>query len=319
MVRVTHEVSVRQVVLVPRNGLANRLQAWASSLILADTWNVPLHVVWETEEVMPATATDIFGNDVNERWIRPTSIVEDYVGVRHADLPRYLNRIEDTLVLAGHDRGEQSFMDDVRRQVEASDGPTKLVIIAGGKFSLNITPDFDAARSRFYQGLMWSDAVEAQFIKVHQDQSYSALHIRGTDRALEAPTSRDFQRTLHELRHTTAQDRLFICADSLQSLNKWVRRTKSMGFAPFTAHKPELDRKLVQSTVDAAVDWRMLARARAIVFPAASSFSGEASIAAGENCSTYPLHASRLLRNTRRAARASVSGISYPVRKWTRF
>lgn len=317
--RVTHEVSVRQIVLVPRNGLANRLQAWASSLILADTWNVPLHVVWETEKVMPATATDIFSNDVNERWIRPTSILEDYVGARHAELPRYLNRIGDTLVLAGHDRGEQSFMERVRCQVEASDGPSNLVIIAGGKFSLHNTPDFDAARSRFYKALMWSDAVEARFSKVHQDLSFSALHIRGTDRALEAPTSRAFQRALHELRRTTAQDRLFICADSLQSLNKWVFRTKSMGFAPFTAHKPELDRALAQSTVDAAVDWRMLARASAIVFPAASTFSGEASIAAGEYCSTQPLHASRLLRNTRRAARASVSAITYPARRWIRF
>lgn len=309
-------VSVQRIVLVPRNGLANRLQAWASSFVLSTAWGVPLYVAWETERVMPSSATQIFGGDVLSRWACPKGFTHAEIVAEISHIPRYLNRIDDTLVLAGHDRGEQYFMADVQRHVLAPDGPATLLIVAGGKFHLPDVNNFDLARSDFYNQLTWSKAVEDRFSQLRVSNGYSALHVRGTDRSLDAPTSKAIKRALRALRRATEHDRLFICADSSAGRRKWARMAESLGFQTFAAQTPELDRESPQSVIDAAVDWRMLTHAKALVFPAASTFSNEALVASRNACTPYRLSPSPSVRRIRVLRNIMVSGFTYPRRNW---
>ena len=58
--------SVPNVVVFPRNGYANRLQAWASAAIVLE-WGAPLKVCWEEEAVCPANASSLFRSAGRDR------------------------------------------------------------------------------------------------------------------------------------------------------------------------------------------------------------------------------------------------------------
>lgn len=317
MTIVEARVRVEQVVVVPRNGLANRLQAWASAAILAAEWDVPLKVVWETEPAMPATAADLFAARVVERFFTDPDLVTSLAGAPHAELPRYLSRSGQALVLAGHDRGEQVFMVELMKRVRASRTEVNVVIIAGGNFHVPESTDPEHRRGLFYRELTWSDTVMRRVLECHEafDQ-YVALHIRQTDRSLEAPTSRAIRRALGELRQFLPERSLFIAADTAVGQERWAREALSLGFIPWSLPRITRQRSRVEGAIDAAADWVLLSRAQASVHAAASTFSVEAAIASGRPERSIPLAAKASTQRFRSAVKLAHSMVRYPQRHW---
>ena len=216
-----------QVVVVPRNGYVNRLQAWASSAILAAQLDVPLRIMWETEEPAPAAPADLFDSSVVARSFWERSRLDALVGGAHEELPRYLthDRERDLIVLAGHDRGEQAFMGQLAAMLLGLEEPTTLVVIAGGKFHLPTDEDFTRQRAVFYRQLAWHPDLNARMAEELVDHAdYVALHVRGTDRSLEAPTARTIRDGLTALADSTDERSLFIAADSEDGRDRWASR-----------------------------------------------------------------------------------------------
>ena len=156
--------SLRRVIVVPRNGYANRLQAWASSAILAAELDASLEVCWEPEAAAAAPASDLFAPQLIDRQFIADSHLARDLGTATADLPRYLtlDRDRGLIVLAGHDRGEQAFMSELIDLLGHACSPHTLVIVAGGKFHLPDGGDFVMQRRVFYQRLQWSPQVDSQ-------------------------------------------------------------------------------------------------------------------------------------------------------------
>lgn len=309
--------SVENVVVVPRNGLANRLQAWASAAILAQEWQVPLNVVWEPEDVLPATAESLFADSVVREWFSPPELIKELTGRSHDDLPRYLTQRGDVAVLAGHDRGEQTFMPALNSMVSASQGPSSLILIAGGNFHLPATENARAQRGAFYRRLIWSDQVYERVRSVQpQNLPYLGLHIRQTDRSLDAPSSRSLRRALRAMkkRHPEVSS-LFISADSPEGLNEWMTLARTEGISPWTLPHIDHRRGQVSGIVDAAADWMILSNALALVYPAASTFSTEAVVASGHIEESLALRADPVLRQARRAKALLRAGVTYPERR----
>lgn len=316
MAIVEPKACVERIVVVPRNGLANRLQAWASAAILAAEWDVPLKVVWETEPAMPAAAADLFAARMVERFFTDPDIVTSLAGAPHTELPRYLSTSGRAVVLAGHDRGEQTFMPQLVESLSRSRAPSTLVLIAGGKYHLPGALDFVRQRGIFYRNIAWSSAVDEQYdTGVGGHAPYAGLHVRQTDRSLQAPSARIIRQGLSQLASMVPERDLFIAADTDDALERWVEDSSHMGFRPWSLPDVDRSRDRVGAVVTAAADWRALSGAVGLVYSAVSTFSEEANVASGHPDHGIPLEASPRVQRRRAAVALTRSALTYPARR----
>lgn len=310
--------NISRVVVVPRNGYANRLQAWASASALAEHIGVSAQVYWEPEDVAAARPEDLFENV----WLTSRSIsadeLSDLIGGEHTSIPRYLTHDEGRAVirLAGHDRGEQAFMSELIELGRSLSTPQTLVIIAGGKFHVMGESQARTARQAFYRSLSWNSTIDDLVRKVIPSNGrYAALHIRTTDRSIEAPRRATIRRALEQVRHDFADRSLFVCADSAEACRRWSGEARNLGFEPWTVDQVEYDRSLPANGVSAMVDWRLLAGAETVIHPSESTFSSESTVAGGSWDQSLPLTAAPWLRSVRSFQRTLDNAASLPRRR----
>jgi hypothetical protein len=307
-----------QVVVVPRNGYVNRLQAWASAAILAAQLDAPLRIMWEPEEPARAAPDELFDPSLVRRSFWERARLDALVRGPHEQLPRYLTHDRDRglIVLAGHDRGEQAFMGPLAAMMLGLEEPTSLLIIAGGKFQLPTDEDFTRQRHVFYRRLSWHPDLDVRVdeqLRAHP--TYVALHVRGTDRSLEAPTARTVRDGLLALADATDERSLFIAADSAASRDRWSDEAAVLGFSPWSVVAVEHDRSMPHAGRDAMLDWRLLGASSALVYTAASSFGEEAAVATGNVEGCIPLSATASRQRLRAAATVGRAAATYPRRK----
>ena len=309
--------------VVPRNGLGNRLQAWSSAAILARAWQVPIDVLWEPQPAAPTPFEPLFAapakaSEPHQGRIHSAELTA-LLGGEHDSFPRYLwvDQAKSVVFLAGHDRGEQPFMDELVQVVGALESPCTLVIVAGGLFHLPTDGftggDFISERRAFYSTLQWSGEVLDELDALHPTNPYVGLHIRQTDRSREAPRARDIRAALQHLRDTSQVDSLFVAADTEEGLRMWSEYGSRIGFQPWSADVVNRTRSASDAGVSAAVDWLLLSRAADLVFPQASTFSAEAAVAAG--MPGISLSASNSVQRARGVMAHARNVVSYPWRK----
>ena len=310
--------SIKDVIVVPRNGYANRLQAWASASILAAQFDVPVKVLWESEQIASTHAERMFqAHGVGSTFISADDLTRT-LQIPHQELPRYLT-IDSTrgfIGIAGHDLGEQVFVDRLPEILITLTDPMTLVIIAGGQFHLPATHDFATQRHIFYRHLAWSDELDIAY--AHQLEGrgeFVALHVRETDRSLDAPTSRQVQAALTELRRTAATNAILICADTSEARDHWSMQARSLGFDPWSVGGVEFDRESSANGVSALLDWRLLAHAKAVIYPGASTFSSEAVVAGASRTNSQALYATTATRVRRKVGASVQSMAMYPSRR----
>lgn len=302
--------ALERIVVVPVNGYANRLQAWASASIMAAHFGAATQVCWEIEDVAPAAAPEIFAGDViRDHFIDPDR-VSALLGMPHSNTPRYLSVDQNRGVafLAGHDRGEQFFVPALIRELNASPEISTLVVAAGGKFHVPDEVDFDEKRRHFYNQIGWhSDIVSRLQSTSMAKQPYIGLHIRQTDRSREAPTSRAIERALRTLSRRSGLTHVFIAADTATARTEWTNRAAQLGLTPWTSDAVVFNRHDERSAPDAIVDWLLLGRASGLIYSATSSFGQEAAIMNAHPEWTLPLEASPGLQNRRDLTRLAGS------------
>lgn len=303
MAFVTNHRSLERIIVVPRNGYANRLQSWASASILASELNVPLSVVWESQPVATTPARALFSPvTVKSAFISSDELTE-ILGSRHEDIPRYMHhdRARGYVSLAGHDKGEQFFMPDLLALIESPECPTTVVIIAGGLFAPPNLDNFDALRKAFYQQLSWSVEIDERVAEaLPSDDGFIAAHIRQTDRSNEAPTRHQIKRAIGELRESTGCGSIFIAADSESARTQWSAWTHEIGLKPWSLLNQQRDRFDERAGIDALVDWRLLAHSQGVVYTRGSTFGHEAVVAAGVQDSSAGIEVSRAVQTIRR-------------------
>jgi hypothetical protein len=317
----TAPFSLQRIVVVPRNGYANRLQAWASAAIIAAQWDVPLMVFWDPEAIAPAAPTDLFAASLVSRSFIDDGAFHRLAGRHPADIPRYLTVDQDRslVVLAGHDRGEQVFMPQVERLLTDSSRAWTLVIIAGGRFRLSNGEGFSHQRGIFYRRLQWSEKLEERVARgLATNREFVALHIRQTDRSRTAPTQQQVRDGLQRLRDRTATRSLFVSADTSTALHDWKERARRLGFVAWSMDGVDHDRRQVRSGIDALADWRILAASEALVHPANSTFSEEAAVASGHPERAIPLQASPARMRLRQWSESVHTAATYPARRLSR-
>lgn len=312
------------VVVYPQSGYANRLQAIASAAILAESINATWHVCWEPQTVAPALAGQIFDHRlVAEHFLSADEARERWELVR-SELPLYFTASLDgrRLVVAGHDRGEQSLMPDLRERLEKQK-PEIIAIVAGGKFDVEgdstLTSDqaraFRGKRYQQYQHLRFSASIEeAAEESVSTQTPFVGLHLRYSDRSLEAPWRHRIWPALRTVVHDSGSDRVFVASDRARERERWLSYLTKQGLQPWTVHPESVDRSNALSAFGALVDWRILARSSGMVYFAASSFAEEAAVASGAFDRGVGLGASSSRAAWVRARTYAAAAVTYPAR-----
>ena len=271
--------------------------------------------MWEPEPPAPAPWQELFDPALAPVMLdRPE--LDSILGSAHESLPRYFHIDPDTGVawLAGHDRGEQVFMPDVASALTASRIKV-LVIIAGGPFAVAPGPGFDDERGAWLRQLPWHGSLLASAAAQQAGRSpYSALHIRQTDRSLEAPRRATVIAALRTLRDNGPAS-LFIAADTAAARSEWHSTAMGMGFSPWSAAETEFDRSALAGARSAVIDWLLLSGASAMAYPAASTFSSEAAVASGSISPRLLLRASAGLQRGRRLVGLGRSAVGWPARR----
>ena len=294
--------SLERIIVVPRNGYANRLQSWASAAILGAEFDVPVHVLWEPEKIAVSPTRALFDSDLIEQSFISSSEFIDLTGRAHQEFPRYLylDPEQNVMSLAGHDRGEQGFMLNLMEKLNSNEHAKTLVITAGGKFHVPGVLDFDAKRRQFYAGIQWSPQIREAVDQLLEDQEfYIGTHWRQTDRSIAAPTRSSMESAaviLSRLFHTKS---VFVAADGQVGSAQLSAALHARGLQPWSSTVASFDRTSDLAGVGAIIDWILLGRAQAIAYSSESSFGHEAAVATGHLPESIGLRASRDLQTVR--------------------
>jgi hypothetical protein len=282
---------VKQVIIVPRNGYLNRLQAMASASILAESLGADFSVCWLPQTAAPAPQEVVFASDSELRFI-PESELERILGFSLESFPRYVNShdvsdIGRVITLAGHDLGEQPLMSDFAQALSADDSEF-VVILAGGRFSLNSgsqpvtwdSVDFRNERSTWYRTLKLAPEIDSVWPKLTGDP-FVGLHLRYSDRSHQTPSRAEIKRAVVNLCRSAGINRVFVASDSLKERDYWCQILSGLGLFPWVVDTDYVPAAEFMGDVLALIDWRILANAQATVYFTESSFGYEAAIASG--------------------------------------
>ncbi len=285
--------SVGRLLVFPVNGYVNRLQALASSWVLADRLGADVAACWVPFENAPGPPTDIFTASFCRRFFISQDSASDLVGVSLEEIPRYVthNTRLGWISLRGHDKGEQALMPELLAKIGQQAPVPLLVVVAGGTFHVVVTgPEseeagrqFLAAKREFYRQLPLHDEIEtAVRAELETDSSpYIGLHLRYTDRAHEAPFAYSIRRALRDASSASGIRRVFIASDTPNPRERWHDEVRRMGLEPWSVDHATWDRRARRSAHPALVDWRLLGNAERLVHFMESTFAVEAVVAAG--------------------------------------
>ena len=313
-----------KIFIVPRSGYANRLQAIASTALMAEDLGSDWQVVWEPQDVAPANPCVVFDETfVKERILSIDELQESH-GIDAREFPLYLNfsRKTNTLWLAGHDKGEQFFMPDMRGVID-SVMVENIVIIAGGKFTLEggrtlshfQAIEFMERRRVFYENLRFDLRIEqAANREVSVRPRFSSIHVRHSDRNHQAPWRGSTRRAILTLMERDQPESIFVASDTKSARSEWMDYLTRHGANAWTTDPESMDRSSSLATLGALLDWRLLSLSTSIVYFRESSFAEEAAVASGNwsNCIALPMARTRRLYVT--ALEYGRALATYPVR-----
>jgi hypothetical protein len=284
-------IRLKRLIVVPRNGYLNRLQAMASTSILAEQLGAEFSVSWLPQVAAPAPQEVVFASESELRFTTESEL-EQILGFSLESFPRYVNfhagsGIGKVITLAGHDLGEQPLMSDFAQALRAGDFDS-VVIVAGGRFSMNPgsqsvtwdSVDFRNERSTWYQTLKLAPEIDSVWPKL-TGEPFVGLHLRYSDRSHQTPSRAEIKRAVVNLCRSTGIDRVFVASDSRQEREHWCQIISGLGLFPWVVETGSVPSSEFMGDVLALIDWRILTKARATVFFAESSFGYEAAVASG--------------------------------------
>ena len=319
------------VVVIPLSGYVNRLQATASSSIIAAKLGWKFLILWNEEKVAASKPTNIFSQEFCQDHLISESEFAIHTGCLSNQIKRYLHVDTDQgmISLAGHDHGEQVFMSQLATLLETHKGSIhSLVFRAGGHFylpELGTHPDKGATtareeRAQWYQKLKLHPSIESAVSAEYGSRSpYLALHLRYTDRSHQAPSTRTIKRALRSLARSTGIRSIFIASDNPRARDKWCDRVVKLGLEPWSIEHTIWDRAHPNSAHPALIDWRLLGKSQALVYFAESSFAHEAAVATGNFDLCFGLKTNKFSFAWSKMRKGLTAFISYPSRhKWFR-
>ena len=314
---------MQRVVVVPRNGYINRLQATASASIIADQLGAEIAVCWLPQEAAPAVHESVFGPDFSLKFVSEPELTE-ILGFDLGSFPHYVNahvvsEVGRVVTFAGHERGEQPLMTQLAQELQSSDWEV-LVILAGGRFFFEAGSQsnewdsemFRTARKSWYQTLELAPEIENSVNSI-SSEPFIGMHLRYSDRSHQAPSRSEIQRAVVSKCQQLGLNRVFLASDSLEERMYWQKLLPTLGIFPWVLETENFSEHAGAQL--ALADWRVLGRSQAVVYFAKSSFGYEAAVASGKFTESIALEPNKLVSAGVQAKSLLVNVLSAPKRR----
>lgn len=269
------------LVVVPKNGLGNRLRAIASATFLGELLRRKVEVLWEPYHGLPLSATEIFCDSGFPPLASGSR--EDELKEIAAGVPRYLSVSRDLISLRGRWHGEQRYIN--RFSYEALRRPNTPAIIVAGDFFLpgvsthsNLEQATRFLRRSFHRKVCWSANVRSLAAEARPEGLYVGVHLRAGDRAGQVPEPSEVVNAAVRLARSRGIDSVYVCSDQAQALNFGVASLVDCGFLTYSiGSRPS--RFSHTGMLDAVADFINLRHATAAVGSQRSTFYTEATVA----------------------------------------
>jgi hypothetical protein len=277
----------RTLMLIPVNGIGNRIRAIASAALISQVTGMNLRVLWEPEPMLPGSWEEVFqANNPVFSFVQDDSHSNERLAEKE-QIPLYVGETADFVYLRGYDKGEQRFAREFLNLIRKSNSKNA-VIVAGGLFhpgARNIeqaSSKLVRMRRRVLTSLTFTNEVQDRVKNLTPDSRFIGLSIRGTDLIEQFPGIDSAVAATVKLARRTASKDVFLSTDDnvlveaahqelvdngfrvhRNSQGTWTRHdSKSIGF-PGVEAREALSEMLVMS------------RATAFAASKSSSFSTE--------------------------------------------
>ena len=279
------------LILMPVNGLGNRLRSLAAGAKVGQLLNRELWVLWRNDQNMGLSFGDVFESfpnavDANDR-LTPEQI--DYL---YEGLPPYLSLNADSnlISLRGLDKGEQIFVEDLRNFIREFPS-AGIVVSAGNFFDLDLSPSADMEemlsinfRSRHdtYSGIKFTESIRQLSRVLKPEEPFVGVHIRAGDRSHLIPERRKMLSEVLSACEDVGTQTVYIATDSLRQRNRWKSGLADRGLLVRASDSTEPGRRdTAAAMLSAIADWHVLASSDRLVFSRTSTFATEAAALQG--------------------------------------
>lgn len=314
---------MQRVIVVPRNGYINRLQATASASIIADQLGAEMAVCWLPQEAASAARETVFGSDSSLKFVSEPELTK-ILGFGPGSFPHYVNshivsEVGRVVTFAGHERGEQPLMTQLAEELQSSDWEV-LVIVAGGRFSFEAGSQsnewdsemFRTARESWYQTLELAPEIENSVNSIAREP-FIGMHLRYSDRSHQTPSRTEIRRAVVDLCAKYGVSQVFLASDSVKQLEYWSKLLPKLDLSPWVL-ETNVPGEFTSAQL-ALADWRALTYAKAIVYFAESSFGYEATVASGRFAESISLAPNKLVSAGVQAKSLIANVLSAPKRR----
>ncbi len=268
------------LVLIPKNGLGNRLRAIAGGLATARALGRELEVLWEPFDGSATTPEDLFDAPSSFRFITPGDAA--HRGIVSQDIPKYVNSGAKIVSLRGYDRGQQVLLPHFLGLARSS--PQKEAVIAAGNYfhpdarsDREVPKKTVPERQELSKSLLFNQNVLSRASTTRPPGDYLAVHLRSSDRRKEVPSPTRLLSRVVSLARKTHLTNIFVCSDTEKTRTTAREFLQNSGLQVF--FEPQTPaRRDVEGEINAGADFVNLQHAWILVGSRASTFATEAGI-----------------------------------------
>jgi hypothetical protein len=282
-----------KLVLIPINGLVNRLRAMASAAIFAEQHSMSLDFFWIATNVMNCNPLEVFSSEFCQAHFKSVDNNSslDFLASQREEI--FAVKGSDLLVAGGRS-GEQKYLAKVKETLIPNAKILRLIIKSGGLFhdcehiGCVDCKSFREKRADFYRAIGSSTPVmsEVDFLESKLGSDFIGLHIRQTDKSRDERVS--INRMIRELKKELKKKdlykefpRVFVCGDDPRGLEEVSRLLNKLRIENLVRLDIDFNRENSSNAISAYSDWLMLSRATKIFFYGNTSFSYEAAVLGG--------------------------------------
>ena len=266
------------IIIIPVNGLLNRIRSILSAKLIADTLKDKLYVLWLPEKCCNCYYEDIFENN-NHLWegicCNNIEAFKNKYNINPDIIPLYFNEKNNTCTLRGYGRGEQPFMP----KFISSLCPIKIIKAGGNFYDPSISKKiYNQLRMELYSNINFSKEIITKIPIVKKNTL--GIHLRYTDRRRYAPSTNELLRSVIKMNKENIINNIIIVSDDLRRGAEIVKMLEK--------HFPTINICIsnikIRSRANSAglqcamVDWLTLCNCEYLIFFTGSSFGYEAFI-----------------------------------------
>ena len=266
------------IVIIPVNGLLNRIRSILSSKLIANILNEKLCVLWIPEKCCNCHYEDIFGNN-GLLWdgICSSDIVSftNKYNIIPDKIPQYFVELYNVCTLRGFIKGEQYFMP----QFMASKCELKVIKAGGSFYDPDISKEtYNKQKMELYSHIVFNKFIIDNIATI--PTKTLGLHLRFTDRMKYVPSSNVIFNTVKKMVYNNSIKNIKIVSDDLDRKGTIMRELQNI-FPNINISISDIQdtrRTTARSLQYAMIDWLTLCHCDSLIFFSGSSFGYEAFI-----------------------------------------